>query len=313
MSWLRETVDHTLGGQAINSGALNGTVGGQLMNSGALNNTVGGQTVGALTPAQRASMQTSTGAQSWAIKGLGPNPAVNHGAFIDYAGSDNMNTVFDSVQTLNRKLWDDYMTNYKDREDKAYDTAFNTDFVGQALGRADGALNAADAAGTATAADLLSRYGQTQGDDQAAGTQALTQLGNGARRLATRNQAKWAALDTKEGLQTQMLDSYFQRVGSGVEGANQVGYDAAQRKAAYLRYRAAKKARAMGGLQAVVGTILLFTPAAAAGAALLAGGAAQGASANSQMHAEEKSSQNRAYAGGAAAGGNRGSTYGYGY
>lgn len=277
----------------------------------ALTSATGGQSDAAgwapaqLTAAQRAALQSSNyGAM--ALRAMPQTP----GKFIDYAGSDHMNEVFGSVQTLNRKLWDDYYKNYEARADKAYDAAFNTDFVGQALGRADTALDAADGAGRATAADMLSRYGQGQDGDQAAGSQALTQLGNVSRRLATHNQAKWSALDTKDALQTQMLDDYMKRMAGGVETANGVGMDAAQRKAAYLRYKAAKKARAMGGLQAVAGAILMVIPGGqAAGAALLAGGAAQGAGANSQKNAEEKNSQNRPYAG---TSGSQGG-YGYGY
>lgn len=192
--------------------------------------------------------------------------------FIAPNSSGQMDSVLGTVNKLNRKTWDDYYKNYASRENAAYDQAFNTDFVGQAQQRADAALTAADAAGVGSAQDMLARYGQEQSGDQAAATSALTQLNNGARRLSTRNRAKWSAIDTRNTLQEQALNDYMQRYASGFQNANQSGQKAAQLKAAAVIESARKRARRMGALTAVAGLALApFTGGASL--ALTAGGA----------------------------------------
>lgn len=206
-------------------------------------------------------------------------------AFIGLASSSNMNDVMGSVKTLNRKLFDDYYNNYKGREDNAYSQAFGTDFVGEAQKRARISQEAANQAGVATAEDVLARYGQAQSTDQSAATRALQQLSAGGRMVGAGNEAKWEAISNRDDLQDQLLNDYMSRMAGGVNAANNVGLEAAQRVAAYKRYKAAKRSKGIGALTTAIGIIAApFTGGASL--ALAAGGLSGMSNANAAMKSE---------------------------
>ena len=190
--------------------------------------------------------------------------------FVNPVGG-HYNQVLGSVQGLNRKVWDDYYANYRSRENKAYDKAFNTDFVGQAVQRTTDALQGAQAGAQSAAGDMLSRYGQVQAGDQGASTAALTGLANTAQTLSARNKSKWQALDTRDDLQDNMIAEYQGRLASAIQNANNIGMEAASLKAAAIIEKAKKRSRRLGGLTAAIGVIAApFTGGASL--ALTAGG-----------------------------------------
>lgn len=183
----------------------------------------------------------------------------------------NMNNVYNSVQGLNRAIWDDYYNNYQGRMNSAFNQAFDTDFVSDAKQRVGASYDRAGTAALGMTDDMLRRYGQKQSADQSASTRAQTQLGLEGQKLGALNQAGWDAYNDQQDLQDDLMDSQFQMMASGVGTAQKVGQEALQRQQAYQQYKSQKRKKKLGGVMALGG--LIAAPFTGGASLALTGGA----------------------------------------
>lgn len=183
----------------------------------------------------------------------------------------NMDNVYNSVQGLNRAVWDDYYNNYQGRMNSAFDKAFDADFVSDTKQRVGSSYDRAGTAALGMTDDMLRRYGQKQSTDQSASTRAMTQLGQEGQKLGALNAAGWSAYNDQQDLQDSLLNSQFDMMASGVQTANKVGEEALQRRQAYQQYKSQKRKQKLGAVMALGG--LVAAPFTGGASLALTGGA----------------------------------------